>query len=1001
MISPPNRFWAKLLVLVILFQAFSLAVFPQQQTSAQTTDNQQPTYTINPGVRIAAKGGFIVNDPHSPLFYMQNGQWTYASGNNADQGYINVSTQEIYFKWDPSTQVYVFKSANNSFVNGNSTPTDTDGTPCWTGISVPAGSQTGAQFIGVRKDNDKVTPGCTQSTQSLIGFGAPVFANLTSGSLIDMYYGINFPVCNQTPGTAAYAACFTERQAAITKLANSVSCSTTSAAGIAACEYNKSIQDCLSTSNTTTASHCMALAQANQIAAGDVSTITAQTTDQQIADLCKNQTDAAKQQACISNATKQRDALANTAPASTADNCPLSSDTSMRWLGCSIFFSLKGAADALKTQINNYLYADPTTLFGTSAQSAANIFRNIGMVLVVIAGLFMVISQALGFEFLDAYTVRKLMPRLGVALIGMALAWPLLKLAVTLTNDLGGLINSVFMGLANAASPGASSSADLTTVIGTALTGITATSIAIVALGATGFLSLLGTVVLALLIGLLVLSIRQLVIFMLVIMAPLAIAAYVIPGGQKLWNFWKNTLITTLFMYPLIMGFISAGAAMAFIMPKDKNTMSLLAIIIYFAPYFMLPFAFKLAGGLMGTIFSLANDKNRGMFDRLKKQRQGIREDRMKRAAQNQLWDPNSRIQRTLGANSWASTIADPLGNIAHRGRRLPLLRKKGAAIESSINAARVEQSGKLVESLNSRHMYNDKAFRFLSGQHEGLNDEGKPHFDADTRQKLVDAKLWGKQISNVKDLQVASDILRQSKSESVRRAGNAIQSSLGELGSLYRDPEMGKASVAAAGMIGLASHGFANGDDLAGAGNKLVENGMNFESAQALVTQAQIAGSRQRPDLKAGYGVVVDNSGGGRHFANGMTIEDDEQNRAKPLIMSLGSHDLASAKSGALKDLEGPIMNIINAGRAPGATPEAKAEGTAVSQQLFSWAGPYSQASGDVIAQARIMIQKHKLGDEFKSYLGRIDPNVDPALRGAAVQADEGAQPQGPQGKP
>lgn len=308
---------------------------------------------------------------------------------------------------------------------------------------------------------------------------------------------------------------------------------------------------------------------------------------------------------------------------SVGDSCPIESG-GMRWLECSIFFALQGTADKLRDQLSQYLYITPE-IFNADTQKSANVFRNIGMALVVIAGLFMVISQALGLDLLDAYTIRKLLPKLGIALIGMALAWPLLKLALTLTNDIGQMIYSILMGLAAQTDPSVSS-ADEGTRMGSAFWFLTATGGVGLAIGTLGFLSLFGTIILALLIGVLVLTIRQLVIFMLIIMAPLAIAAYVFPGGEKLWKFWKTTLITTLLMYPLIMGFIGAGAAMSYIMPKENlsdgtTSMSLLAIMVYFAPFFMLPFAFKLAGGLMTTIFSFANDKNRGMFDRLKKYR--------------------------------------------------------------------------------------------------------------------------------------------------------------------------------------------------------------------------------------------------------------------------------------------------------------------------------------------------------------------------------------------
>lgn len=669
-----------------------------------------------------------------------------------------------------------------------------------------------------------------------------------------------------------------------------------------------------------------------------------------------------------------------TCVANTNDNCPLDESESMRWLGCSVFSLLNNAANALKDQLSNYLYADPNVLFNSQAQQAATVFRNIGMVLIVVAGLIMVISQALGFEFLDAYTIRKLMPRLGVSLVGMALAWPLLKFGVTLINDLGGLVYSVFISIANSAGAGASTStSDLGTAMGTVLASVVAASGVVIALGAVGALSLIGTIVLALIIGLLVLSVRQLIIFIALIMAPLFIAAYVIPGGQKLWNFWKNTLLTTLFMYPLIMGFIGAGAAMAYIMPENGTNMSLLAIIVYFAPYFMLPFAFKMAGGLMSTIFSIVNDKNRGVFDRLKKQRQGIREDRIKRAQNNSLWDPNSRLQKALHANTWASAVTDPMGNIAHTGRKIPGFRKSGSAIDSQINSARTEQTGKLFEELNNKYGFNDKAFRVLSGAHDGLSEE--------TKGKL--GNLAGKKITSLSDIQRMADILQSSGDVSERLAANSLRNASGRLATLNKDPEMLRADVTGAGMMGLAAHGFATSEDLAESGNLLMKNGLSAGAAQSLVVQSQLYGVRGRPDVKAGYGVVFDGKEG--KFESGITTTSKDNNRAVDLLKSLSASDMAGAKSGAFDALAPTIKQVIGNGGQ---------DAIAVQEQLFSWAGQYSQASADVKAKALQFISDG--GPLLQDAFAKYNREYDPARRGAEPPtAQEPPQPPGGGGAP
>lgn len=383
------------------------------------------------------------------------------------------------------------------------------------------------------------------------------------------------------------------------------------------------------------------------------------------------------------------------------DNCPLPPDTSLRWLGCAVFESLKGAADGLTNALNSLLYT-PTSIFDEpAAQKAATSFRNMGIALVVIAGLFMVIAEASGWQIVDAYTLRKLMPRLAIVLLGIGLAWPLMKLIVTLTNDLGGLVHSAFLQLAggvgaHGAPVGFGSSLTKTVLL---IFAGGAGFIYVSFLGAMGFLSLLGTILLALFIGLFVLGMRQLVVLMCIILAPLALASYVLPGTQKLWAFWKNTFITTLLMYPLIMGFIGAGKAMAFLLGATQagadNVMQVLIIIVYFAPYFMLPFAFKMAGGLMSTIFSLANDKNRGLFDRMRKYRGETMQRRKGKWADGSFGKQNGFMQRTVGTAARVGAVKDV--NLLTRSGRARF-RREG---KNLIDAAAKERAEKSPQAVN------------------------------------------------------------------------------------------------------------------------------------------------------------------------------------------------------------------------------------------------------------------------------------------------------------
>ncbi|QQS18965.1 hypothetical protein IPL68_02815 [Candidatus Saccharibacteria bacterium] len=166
-------------------------------------------------------------------------------------------------------------------------------------------------------------------------------------------------------------------------------------------------------------------------------------------------------------------------------------------------------------------------------------FRNIAIAIIVIAGLTMVISQALGFEFLDAYTIRKLMPRLGVALVGIALSWNLMQFFIELTNDIGSWTHDILVGpfatmpIAKVdSSNGVYNWASLLLLI---VTGVPK----LYFLGGIGFATILLIIGLILLIAFMIFGLRWIVIMLCLLLAPLAIASYVLPGTQKSGLFGK------------------------------------------------------------------------------------------------------------------------------------------------------------------------------------------------------------------------------------------------------------------------------------------------------------------------------------------------------------------------------------------------------------------------------------------------------------------------------
>lgn len=251
--------------------------------------------------------------------------------------------------------------------------------------------------------------------------------------------------------------------------------------------------------------------------------------------------------------------------------------------------------------------------------------RNLAYAILIPIMLIMVISTALGFDFVSAYTFKKALPRLVIAIIFMALSFEITKFLIILTNDVGkgllGLMTSSFTGggeitIASLFNPGGGAGA--TATFGVILAGVLAPGLIAV------LLLQLFMAAMSLLIALLALAFRQMLLIMFMVLAPLAILAWIFPGNDKMWKLWWGSFSKLLLLYPIIMILIGSGRAFAWLVQSaggDDVLATILKLTAYVAPYFFIPTMFKLAGGVFATITGMTNDKSKGLFDRTKKLR--------------------------------------------------------------------------------------------------------------------------------------------------------------------------------------------------------------------------------------------------------------------------------------------------------------------------------------------------------------------------------------------
>ncbi len=307
----------------------------------------------------------------------------------------------------------------------------------------------------------------------------------------------------------------------------------------------------------------------------------------------------------------------------------------LTWFICPLSEAANKAVEQLDSAISHELVLKSDEFFNENDQSpqspGTNFFkiwsgvRYLALGVLTIIGLMMVISQAIGIGPFDAYTVKKLMPRLLVAAILITLSWDLGKLTIDIVNNIGfgvrALIYAPFADphvLDDIHNIFASGSAQLVGSLGLAGLGIFA---AFGGLSVLGVLSFALTALLAVLIALMLLIFRRIAIVLLMVLSPIAIACYILPNTKKAWDLWWDSFSGALMMFPILVAFISAGRVVAYVSVKTEPGLlgAIAAFVSYFGPYFLIPATFRLAGGALASVGGVINNRSKGLFDRNKK----------------------------------------------------------------------------------------------------------------------------------------------------------------------------------------------------------------------------------------------------------------------------------------------------------------------------------------------------------------------------------------------
>ncbi len=281
---------------------------------------------------------------------------------------------------------------------------------------------------------------------------------------------------------------------------------------------------------------------------------------------------------------------------------------SLKWIVCPVLDSLSAVVGLLNDLLNSQLSIDITPLNdGGPYHLVSNAFRVLAIGLIVVVALIMVVSQATGFEFMSAYSIKRLAPKLAIIILLISFAWPLGKLAVGIINGLGqglaAVVITPFDNIPREQLGGGSS-------IALALLGTGA----VLFLGPLGLLSLVGSAALTVGAAVFLLGIVETVGFLVLALLPIIIASFALENTRGLGKFGAGAgtaVAIVMIATPAIIAGIRAGGLTLYNLGGPVNQLVGTGLDLA-GPLLVTALIIKLGGNITGLLTGIQDKFNMG-----------------------------------------------------------------------------------------------------------------------------------------------------------------------------------------------------------------------------------------------------------------------------------------------------------------------------------------------------------------------------------------------------
>ncbi|MBQ6375535.1 hypothetical protein IJJ37_01205 [Candidatus Saccharibacteria bacterium] len=277
------------------------------------------------------------------------------------------------------------------------------------------------------------------------------------------------------------------------------------------------------------------------------------------------------------------------------------------WLVCPATGKIAEAVDWLYDKIETILVINPVEMKdGAPIYEIWKYMRGVTNIGFIIFLLVMVYSQITGLG-ISNYGLKKTLPKLIVGAILVNLSFIICSVVVDASNIVGSGLRGIFETIEmNTVGDMSVNPVSLSQMYG-ALGGAAGVGVLAVALEPGEIWMLIPTVLGALAavtVGLITIALRQAVVALLIMIAPLAVMAYILPNTEQWFRKWKDLLFKMLIFYPMFSLLFGASSLAGFaIVASAKNGFFVcLGIAVQIFPLFFSWSLMKMSGTFLSGI---------------------------------------------------------------------------------------------------------------------------------------------------------------------------------------------------------------------------------------------------------------------------------------------------------------------------------------------------------------------------------------------------------------